>query len=395
MSQFDSIPLLPSDPIFNLPVLFAADQHEKKVNLGIGSYKDVKGNPVVLACVHRAEQMLLEKQLNKEYLPIAGDPDYIKLSLNLIFNDTFPAIAERTVGLQSVGGTGGLRLVGDLLARNKMRNLFLPHMTWPNHHQIFSHAGLQIATYPYYDQSKHHLDFDALSEAIQQMPPSSVIVLHACCHNPTGLDPSMKQWQELSALIKKQKVIPLFDLAYQGFGVDLDEDAYAVRYFAQQGHEMFAVSSYAKNMGLYGERAGLVAFVGENANAKDRVTSHLKQIARSSYSNPPLHAARIVSTILSSEPLTLLWKNELTGIRERINEMRQSLIDGLSASGHEMPFLSKQLGIFAFLGLSTEQLERLRKEHGIYLAEHGRANIAGLNWANIDTVVAALKSVLD
>lgn len=395
MSHFNTVELLPEDAIFNLPILFAADKHLKKVNLGIGSYKDAHGKPVVLECVRQAEQLIINKKLDKEYLPIAGDPNYITALLKLILGPVLPILNDNIFGIQCVGGTGALRLIGEFLNRNHINRIFLPHLTWPNHCQIFTYAGMHIETYPYYDEKQHILDFSSMCAAIRKMPSSSVIVLHACCHNPTSVDPTPEQWRELSALIKKHQIIPLFDLAYQGFGTGVEEDVYGVGYFAEQGHEMFIASSYAKNFGLYGERAGFVALIANDKESTRCVASHLKQIARSTYSNPPLQAERIVKTILESKALTDLWKQELTAMRERLNHIRKTFSSGLIKRGKEnYAFLEGQKGMFAFLGLSEEQVMRLRNEHGLYLAARGRANLAGINPDNIETVINAISSVL-
>lgn len=396
-SHFTSVELLPVDPIFGLPILFAEDKNPNKVNLGIGAYRDAAGKPLVLSCVKKAEKLILEKNANKEYLPIEGAASFISASLKLIFGDAlYTQVKERLFGAQTVGGTNALRIAGDFLSRNGMRNIYFPEFTWPNHRLIFSYANMQIATYPYYDQQHHTLNFSGMCKAIQHMPPGSIVLLHACCHNPTGVDPSQNQWKELSELIKAKNLIPLFDLAYQGFGTDLQQDAFSVRYFAEQGHELFIASSYAKNLGLYGERVGALAVITHEENHTKKVASQLKQLIRSSYSNPPLHGEQIVTTILESKNLSEEWETELSEMRKRIIDMRIALSTGLKKAGisQEMSFLETQKGIFSFLGITKEQVHLLRNQYGIYLPDNGRINMAGLTYQNMNYVVEAIVALM-
>lgn len=393
MSLYDSIELFPEDPILGLAILFASDNRPNKVNLGIGSYKNDRGESVVLTCVKEAEKLLLEKNLNKDYAPIDGLVAYNKVGLRLIFGEEHAHEAQFAV--QTVGGTGALSIAGKFLARTGTKTLYLPDPSWPNHKTIFTYSGLQTSTYPYYNIKTHSINFSDMCRAILEMPAGSVILLHGCCHNPTGIDPSQAQWRELSTLIKKQKIIPLFDLAYQGFGTGIEEDAFAVRLFVEDGHELFITASFAKNFGLYGERAGLLAINTANANSAQRVRSQLKQIVRGNYSSPPIHGARIVETVLQSPTLSKLWRQEVNEMRLRIIEMRKILSTGLAkATGRDFSFITEQSGIFSYTGLNKDQVMRLRNDYGIYMTENGRANVAGLNTRNIDYVVQAFSTLL-
>lgn len=397
MSFFTSVELLPEDPILNLPFLFAADQHENKVNLGIGSYKDGEGKPLVLSCVRKAEKILLDKKLNKEYPPINGDPAFNTAVAKLIFGESAKSFSNGEMfTMQTLGGTGGLRIGSEFLARNRKMDIYLSEPTWPNHRPVFSYAGMAIHNYPYYHRVAHDLDFEGMCSAINKIPSPGVILLHACCHNPTGIDPNREQWQELSVLIKKKHLLPFFDFAYQGFGEGIHEDAYPVRHFLEQGHEMLVSSSYSKNFGLYGERVGALTIVTNDKQITARALSQCKQIVRSSYSMPPLHGGRIVATILDSQELTQEWEEELKGMRDRIKEMRRALSEGLKAAGvkQDVSFFETQKGVFSYTGLTPEKVQRLRHQYGIYGADNGRINIAGLNHHNIQYVIAALAEIL-
>lgn len=393
MSLFDKLELLPSDPILSLSRQFAEDTHEKKANLGVGAYKDSEGRPVVLTAVRKAETMMLEKHLNKEYPPIQGHADFINESLKLIFGEKK---IGNIFGAQTIGGTGALRIGGDFLSQHITKKIYFSEPTWPNHTSIFARAGMGIGWYPYYDATNKRLDFSGMCEAIQKMEPNSAIMFQGTCHNPTGFDPSFEQWKELSELVKKQHLIPFFDFAYQGFGDDLDEDAKPIRYFVAQGHEMLVAGSYSKNLGLYGERVGTLSVVTQNKNLKDKVGSNIKQIIRGTYSMPPLQGARIVATILQSEELRKEWVHELTSMRERIKVMRGALVSGLIDKGHEdkFSFMNQQRGMFSFSGLNQEQVRRLKKEYNIYMPKNGRVNIAGLN-RNMDYVIKSIVSVIE
>lgn len=398
MSFFSGLEMMPDDPILSLPILFNADSREKKVNLGIGAYRTAEGKPMVLSCVRKAEAALLEAKENKEYLPIEGDRSYIEEALKLIFGKESSRLRnEEIFAIQTVGGSGALRIAGEFLAQGiSNQHIYLSNPSWPNHKQIFSRAGLKIEHYPYYDLSKHCLDLSGFCKRISEMPPRSILLIQASCHNPTGVDPSFVQWQELSALIQKHSIIPFFDLAYQGFGEGIEQDVKAVRYFVEQGHELLVASSYSKNFGLYSERVGLLSIVTHDKENAKCVGSQVKQIIRGNYSNPPSHGARIVATILQSESLKKEWMEEVKRMRERIQNMRQAFAFGLMTRQKmkDFSFIHKQNGIFSYSGLSSDQVMRLRQEYGIYMPLDGRINVAGLNGNNLNDVIEAILAVL-
>lgn len=393
MSFFESITLLPDDPILQLPILFNADPRPKKVNLGIGSYKNEEGRSLLLPSVRKAETMLIAKEQNKDYLPIEGDARFIKLTSELTFGQAFlNSFHGGFFAAQTPGGTPALRVGAEFLVQEISKVIFIPTPTWPNHKPVFTRAGLNVHSYKYYNEHTHRLDFAGMCSDIANMPPGSVLLLHASCHNPTGIDPSFEQWQELSSLIKQQKIIPFFDFAYQGFKDTLEEDARPVRFFAEQGHEMLVANSYSKNFGLYGERVGSLSVLSHNKEATKKISSQIKQAIRGNYSNPPRYGASIVTEILQTESLKNQWIQELSHMRQRMKEMRHALIQGLQtkANHRDWSFMERQHGFFSFSGLNLEQVKRLIEEFGVYMPANGRLNVAGLNTHNLDYVVEAL-----
>lgn len=397
MSVFNNIELLPDDPILGLPLLYAADPRPHKVNLGIGTYKNEKGLPQVLNSVYQAEQILLQKHLDKEYLPMDGDPIFIKSGMQLLFGQDHPVLtSDELYGAQTIAGSGALRIGGEFLAKHIGKMIYLSQPSWSNHTQIFEKAGLTVNGYPYYNPQTKSLDFKGMCAVLHQIPSRSIVLMHGCCHNPTGVDPTPEQWQELSKLFKERQLFPFFDIAYQGLGVNLDEDAYAIRHFAAEGHEMMITYSFSKNFGLYGERIGLLIVRSSQPKSLPAIASQIKFFVRSNYSNPALHGARIVSTILQSPELTQEWKIELKSMCDRIKEMRKALVLALNAKCGDGDFspLLKQAGLFSFSGLSSEQVLKLRKEKGIYMPTSGRINIAGLNKSNLEYTVEAIASVM-
>ncbi len=398
MPFFETVEMLPEDPILGLPKLFQANPNPNKVNLGIGAYRDSDGKPYVLTSVREVEKLLLEKQSSQDYLPIEGDPDYIRESLKVVFGNDSPKIASGEVfAAQALGGTGALRLGGEFLAREISKVIFISEPSWPNHISIFSRAGMRVELYKYYDEHQHRVDFAGLCATVKIMPPASVILLQACCHNPTGMDLTFPQWQELSDLIKQRQIFPFFDFAYQGFSKSLDDDAKPIRYFVEQGHEMIVASSYSKNFGLYGERVGLTSIITHKAETAQKIGTQIKQIIRGSYSNPPRTGASIVSTILQTPALRTSWLRELQAMRDRIVEMREALTFGLQAKSlhKDFSFLLDQKGIFSFSGLNREQVQRLRDERGIYMIGNGRMNVAGLNPHNLDYVIDSILAIVN
>lgn len=397
MPFFNDIPQLPEDPILGLPIAFAADPRPHKINLGIGAYKTAEGHPLVLSSVKKAEIFLFQKNLNKDYLPIEGDADFLRYSLQLLLGaDSSLWQTNRFFAAQTVGGASALRIGSEFLAKLVSKTIFISEPSWSNHKQIFERAGLNVGSYPYFDRQTHLLDYSGMCQAVRNMPPGGVILLHGCCHNPTGIDPSFEQWKELSDLIKKQQLIPFFDMAYQGFGQGLDLDAQAIRHFVKEGHEMLIAYSFSKNFGLYGERVGFLSLVSSSAENIPSIASQMKSLIRGNYSNPPLHGARIVSTILKSQELTVEWKSELNDMCERIQKMRQAFIAALMVKGqdHNFNYMHQQSGLFSFSGLNAEQVRVLRNEKAIYMPNNGRINIAGLNIKNVSYVADSLLSVM-
>lgn len=390
MTFFEKISLIPDDPIFKLPILFAAETRSCKVNLGIGVYQNEKGKPTVPHCVQKAEQLLFEKKLDKNYLPIDGDAEFIHETLKIIFGEQSPVLMQKRVfGVQTVGGAGALRLGAEFLYTLIGKRIYLSEPTWINHINIFKRSGMEVDFYPYYDNAVQKFDCIAMQKAIKCMPQGSIILLQGCGHNPTGADPTFEEWKELSHLIKKSQLIPFFDLAYQGFGTDMDADAQPIRYFAEEGHEMFVAYSYSKNMGLYGERAGALAIVARTPEASKHAASQLRQMIRGIYSTPPLHGGRIVSTILKNENLKNEWLQEVNRMRYRLHSCRLELAKRLG-----LPFLASQKGMFSYCGLSSSNVEHLINEYAIYLPSDGRINVAGLNADNFDYVSNSILKTL-
>lgn len=395
MPFFDMVELLPEDPILGLAALFQADNHPKKVNLGIGAYQDSEGNPYVLNVVKEAEAVIISRYPNKGYLPIDGDPLFLKEAVKLAYGSSLET--HRIAAAQAVGGSSALRIGGDFLAQEISRTIFLSDPSWSNHQGIFTRAGFKIEYYKYYDQTNHRIDFAGLCASIKLMPPASVILLQPCCHNPSGMDLTFDQWQILSDLIKKQRVFPFFDFAYQGFGEGIEQDARPIRYFIEQGHELAVAQSFSKNLGLYGERVGVISFAAPNEEVAKKILSRMKLIIRESYSNPPMHGAKIASIILNDENLKTQWIHEVQNMRDRIKAMRESLTAELIKKAHhqDFSFLSKQQGMFSFSGLDKNQVMRLRDERGVYMVANGRINVAGLNPNNLDYVIDSILSVIN
>ena len=398
MGFFEHVPLASPDPIFGLTRTFNEDTRSNKVNLTVGLYRTEELQTPVLESVKKAEKELLENEKSKEYLPLDGDKTFLDQTGVLVFGEEFWKSSQKRVArIQTVGGTSALRTGGELLFHEKIGEvIYLSDPTWANHKAIFPKAGLKVESYPYYNREKHALDFEKLHGALEKLPPKSIVLLHACCHNPTGADLKLAEWKELSRLFLAKKFIPFFDLAYQGFDRGLAEDAEAIRLFAKEGHEMLVAYSLSKNFSLYAERVGALFIIGETHKVAEHLTSKLVMTTRPNYSNPPLHGVRIVASILSSSKLRQEWEEELAVIRARIIEMRNALAEQLISKSTKVDFsfLKDRAGMFTFSGLSGLQVERLIKEHGIYMTSDGRINAAGLNWKNLDTVVKAILSVL-
>jgi len=388
--------LAPPDPILNLTIDFNNDPRPTKVNLSVGAYRNAEGKPQTLSTVRKAEARIYEKEPSKEYLPIDGLGSMNEALLRLLFGPHETRINHgEIVAMQAVGGTGALRICAELM-KNKITNtIFVSDPTWTNHYGIFQAAGFTVETYPYYNYEDHSLKFEAMIETLEELPAKSAILFHACCHNPTGVDPTPEQWKQICQVVKKRELFPIFDCAYQGYGQGLTQDAFAVRHFAEQGVEFLVTVSCAKNFGLYAERVGMIGIVANNANAAAKTLSQGKKLIRAMYSNPPLHGAKIISTILNSDILRGEWKQEVGNMRDRIQEMRNSLGSILIAkTGHDYSYVTREYGMFSFTGLSESQVARLREESAIFMLKSGRINVAGLNWQNMEYVTDAIARVL-
>lgn len=395
--MFERIPLAPADPILGLNEAFSADKRENKVNLGVGVYKNDDGLTPILKAVKEASAILHEKEVSKSYLPITGIPAYAKALQQLVFGKNNPIIESgRAATAQTPGGTGALRVAADFIKTH------LPHATiwisdpsWANHRQIFESAGLTVKSYRYYDSDSKSLDIDGLIEDLHLIPQEDVVLFHACCHNPTGVDPSLDQWQSILDVTKQKGFLVLFDMAYQGFAKGLDEDAAAVRLFADNLSEMLLASSFSKNFGLYNERIGALTLLAEPPEIAKTTFSQIKICIRTNFSNPPAHGGLLVSTILESDELTRLWQDELTDMREHINQTRKIFTTALMKAmpNKDFSFIEQQNGMFSFSGLSKQQVNQLIEEFGIYIVGSGRINIAGITSSNLDYLVKAIAEV--
>jgi aspartate/tyrosine/aromatic aminotransferase len=395
---FESIALAPADPILGLNDAFAKDPNPEKINLGVGVFQDASGKTPILPSVKEAERRLLDGETSKGYLAISGSPQYASLVGKLVFGADHPAIAEgRVATAHTPGGTGGLRVAADFIKQNVPgAKVWLSEPTWPNHPSIFRAAGLETATYPYFDAAANGLAFDKMLGALGEIPKGDVVLLHGCCHNPTGVDPTAEQWAQIAKVVSERGLLPLVDFAYQGFGTGLVEDAVGVRTPIPGGVEMLVVSSFSKNFGLYNERVGALTLVSKSAQATQAAFSQIKVCIRANYSNPPCHGAAIVSTILGDAALAKQWEQELAGMRDRINTMRKLFVKTLAAKGidRDFSFIERQRGMFSFSGLKVDQVERLKKEFAIYAVGSGRINVAGMTEANMDRLCSAIAVVL-
>jgi aromatic-amino-acid transaminase len=397
-SAFSAVPMAARDPIFGLNEAFAADTRPNKVNLGVGVYCDDTGKIPLLAAVRQAEAQLTAAAPSRGYLPIDGIAQYNKAVQSMLFGSNSPLIAaQRVATVQALGGTGALKVGADLLKRFVPgAKVLISDPSWENHRALFESAGFVVDTYPYYDPESQGVRFDALLAALAALPPRSVVVLHACCHNPTGVDLTESQWAGVVEACKAGDLIPFLDIAYQGFGDGIDADAAAVRRFAGAGIDCLVSSSFSKSFSLYGERVGALSFVAQDKDEAARVLSQLKRVVRTNYSNPPIHGGSIVATVLTSSELRALWEQELAGMRERIRAMRTGLVDRLAARGvqRDFAFVAKQRGMFSYSGLTSTHVDRLREEFGIYAVSTGRICLAALNDRNIDAVADAIAAVI-
>ncbi|EPQ29123.1 uncharacterized protein PFL1_03411 [Pseudozyma flocculosa PF-1] len=390
----------PPDPILGVTEAFKRDQDPRKINLGVGAYRDENGKPYVLPSVRKAEELIVGAKGDKEYLPITGLADFTKNAAILAYGkDSAPVKENRIAITQSISGTGALRIGGAFLQRHypDAKTIYLPTPSWGNHTPIFRDSGLEVKQYRYYDKKTVGLDFQGMLDDIKAAPAKSIILLHACAHNPTGVDPTQEQWKQISDVLKEKEHFPFFDMAYQGFASgDIDRDAFAVRYFVEQGHQIALSQSFAKNMGLYGERVGAFSLVTANPDEKARVDSQIKIIVRPMYSNPPVHGAKIAGSILADQALYQQWLGEVKGMADRINGMRSTLknllVNDLN-SKLNWDHITNQIGMFAFLGISPEQVAKLCNEHHVYLTGDGRISVAGITNHNVQHLAESLHKV--
>ncbi|HXF65594.1 MAG TPA: amino acid aminotransferase [Burkholderiales bacterium] len=397
-SPLSGVEMAPRDPILGVTEAYVADTNPDKVNLGVGVYCDDTGKVPVLECVRRAERKLLESPQPRNYLPIDGLPDYDRAVQDLLFGtDSEPVRSRRVTTVQALGGTGALKVGADLLRRvNGQAGVWISDPSWENHQALFEYAGFTVQAYPYYDAASHGVRFEAMLDALRGLKAGSIVVLHACCHNPTGVDLAPDEWERVIEIVKARELVPFLDIAYQGFAEGLDADAAPVRRFAQACPVVFVSSSFSKSLSLYGERVGALSVVAEDAQQAARVLSQLKRVIRTNYSNPPTHGGRIAATVLTTPELRALWEQELGGMRERIKAMRRELVEKIRAirSDFDLSFVVRQRGMFSYSGLTREQVRRLREQYSVYAIESGRICIAALNSRNIDYVARAIASVL-
>ena len=396
--MWQNIEAAPADSILGLTEAFKNDPSTKKVNLGVGVYKDEEGRTPILKCVKAAEKILLEQEGTKSYLPISGDPVYAVEVQKLLFGESGDVITSgRAVTAHAPGGTGALRVGGDLLKKfYPDAKVWISNPTWANHKGVFKTAGFELAEYDYYNPNTKAVDFEAMVTSLESIPAGDIVLLHACCHNPSGVDLSATEWEEVAAIGKKKGWIPFLDFAYQGFGESVEEDRCGIEEFAATGVDFFIASSFSKNFGLYNERTGALTIVSPSAQDSAVAMSHLKTTIRVIYSNPPAHGGLVVATILSNPELREQWLGELAGMRDRIKAMRVALVEGLAGRGVEGDFsyITRQRGMFSFSGLSDEIVARLRANKSIYVVGGGRINLAGLTKANIDYVCDAIAEAL-
>jgi len=395
---FEALPVAPADPILGLTEAFNKDPNPNKINLSVGVYKDAEGKTPVFRSVKRAEERILQRETSKDYMPIQGSAEYARVVQELVFGAGHAALAEKRVATaHTPGGTGALRVAGDFIKQMLPgRTVWLSNPTWPNHPNVFKAAGLPIDTYPYFDAAANALDFDAMTAKLKTLPEGDIVLLHGCCHNPTGIDPTPEQWQIIGDILDARKLLPLIDFAYQGLGDGLEEDAAGVRALCRPGREMFICSSFSKNFGLYNERVGALTVVAANEAGAQIALSQLKACIRANYSNPPAHGASIITTVLNDPDLRAEWEAEVAAMRDRINGMRALFVDTLKAKGvqRDFSFLKRQRGMFSFSGLTKEQVETLRQKFAIYILGSGRINVAGMTQGNMGPLCDAIADVL-
>ncbi|MDP1529638.1 amino acid aminotransferase [Rhodoferax sp.] len=398
MSLFSAVEMAPRDPILGLNEQFNADTNPAKVNLGVGVYFDDNGKLPLLGCVLAAEKAMMDAPKPHGYLPIDGIAAYDAAVKALVFGaDSEPVTSGRVATIQAIGGTGGLKVGADFLKHvSPGAKVLISDPSWENHRALFTNAGFTVESYRYYDAATRALNFDGMLADLNAASAGTVVVLHACCHNPTGYDITPAQWDQVIAVVKAKNLVPFLDMAYQGFGYGLKEDGAVIGKFVTAGLLFFVATSFSKSFSLYGERVGALSVVCENKEEMGRVLSQLKIVIRTNYSNPPTHGGAIVTAVLNSPELRAQWEAELGEMRVRIKAMRQKLVDGLKAAGvkQDMSFITQQIGMFSYSGLNKDQMVRLRNEFGVYGTDTGRMCVAALNSKNIDYVCASIAKVL-
>ena len=395
MTIFSSVELAPRDPILGLNEAYGADTRADKVNLGVGVYYDANGRLPLLKAVQQVEDERVKAHLPRGYLPIDGIALYNAGVQKLLFGEASPLLEERrVVTAQALGGTGALKVGADLLKRlNPDVPVAISTPSWENHRALFESAGFEVVEYPYYDATTHGLNLDGMLDALGKLPKGAIVVLHACCHNPTGVDLGTADWKRVIDVVRERGLVPFLDIAYQGFGDGIEADATAVRQFAEAGVSFFVASSFSKSFSLYGERVGALSIVTGSHDEAVRVQSQLKRVIRTNYSNPPTHGGSIVSAVLNHAELRQVWEDELAGMRDRIRAMRTGLVQRLAKVG-DFGFIEQQRGMFSYSGLSAAQVDRLREEFAIYAVGTGRICVAALNDNNIDRVAEAIAKVV-
>jgi aspartate aminotransferase len=398
-SAWSSVPQGPPDAILGITESFKADTNPKKINLGVGAYRDDKGKPYVLPSVKQAEKKVVDSALDKEYAGITGVPKFTKAALELAYgSDSQPLAEDRVAVTQTISGTGALRIGGAFLERHypHAKSIYIPTPSWANHAAVFKDSGLKVEKYRYYNKDTIGLDFDGMVADIKAMPKNSIVLLHACAHNPTGVDPTEEQWLKIAEAVKEGDHYPFFDMAYQGFASgDTNKDAFALRHFIKEGLRPCLAQSFAKNMGLYGERVGAFSIVCESTEEKKRVDSQVKILVRPLYSNPPVHGARIASEILNDSSLNQQWLGEVKGMADRIITMRALLKENLEKLGskHDWSHITSQIGMFAYTGLTSEQMTELAEKHSVYATKDGRISVAGITSENVGRLAEAIYKV--
>jgi aromatic-amino-acid transaminase len=397
-SIFSAVELAPRDPILGLNEAFNADTRTTKVNLGVGVYCDDNGKIPLLAAVRAAEKARLESMPARGYQPIEGPASYNQAVQNLLFGADSALVKDgRVVTVEALGGTGALKVGADYLKRLlPAAKVYISDPSWENHRALFESAGFAVENYPYYDAATKGVNFDGMKSCLAGLPAGSIIVLHACCHNPTGADLSEAQWKEVLEVVRARGLVAFIDMAYQGFADGIEPDALVLKLFAASGLQFFVSSSFSKSFSLYGERVGALSIVTASKDESARVMSQVKRVVRTNYSNPPTHGGAVVAAVLSSPELRKTWEEELAGMRDRIRAMRTGLVDKLKARGvaQDFSFVARQRGMFSYTGLTAEQVERLKTEFGIYAVSTGRICLAALNTRNLDYVADAIAAVI-